>query len=198
MSKRDEALGCGLRRARAAASLSTRPSPSAHLLGDRVDAVRRGDQRRAVRRDEAALHGAAGFHQLRGEHHVDVARQRHQRQHRRAAVRARPARADTARRSRWSRRCAAPRRAPRWSGRCSRCASPRSTIQSASTPPPSPPMARIAILIGWARGHRIVSERIGVRARRASPPLQPADHARRARARRSGPSALGLLTICAL
>src|SRR3954470_21269765 len=29
--------------------------------------------------------------------------------------------------------------------------SPRSTIQSASTPPPSPPMARIAILIGCIR-----------------------------------------------
>ena len=28
-------------------------------------------------------------------------------------------------------------------------ASPRATIQSASTPPPSPPMARMAILIGW-------------------------------------------------
>src|SRR5512134_3804304 len=45
--------------------------------------------------------------------------------------------------------------------------SPRSTIQSASTPPPSPPIARIAILIG--------SERIALpRARGAS--LQMADH----------------------
>jgi hypothetical protein len=32
-----------------------------------------------------------------------------------------------------------------------------STIQSASTPPPSPPMARMAILIGWALLFVIVS-----------------------------------------
>src|SRR5436305_13920461 len=46
-------------------------------------------------------------------------------------------------------------------------ASPRSTIQSASTPPPSPPIARIAILIG--------SERIPLPRLRIAP-LQPPDH----------------------
>src|SRR5688572_18512297 len=48
-------------------------------------------------------------------------------------------------------------------------ASPRSTIQSASTPPPSPPMARIAILIGWTLRCMRISEceafaRLGVAA----------------------------------
>ena len=56
------------------------------LLGDRIHAVRRCDERGAVGRDEPALHRAAGFHQLGSEHHVDVAGQRHQREHRLAAV----------------------------------------------------------------------------------------------------------------
>ncbi len=47
------------------------------------------DEQRPLRRDEAALHRARGFHQLGGEHDVDVARHRHQRQHRRAARRLR-------------------------------------------------------------------------------------------------------------
>ena len=46
-------------------------------------AMRRGDQRRAVRRDEAAQNRAAGLHQLRRHHDVDIAGRRHQRQHRR-------------------------------------------------------------------------------------------------------------------
>ena len=57
------------------------------LLADRPDPVRRRDQRRPVRRDEAALDGARRFHQLGGEDDVDVARHRHQRQHRRQAGR---------------------------------------------------------------------------------------------------------------
>ena len=56
------------------------------LLGDRVDAVRRRDQRRPVGRDEAALDGAPALHQLGREDDVDVARQRHERQHRLGAV----------------------------------------------------------------------------------------------------------------
>src|SRR3954469_18280303 len=49
-----------------------------------------------------------------------------------------------------------------------------STIQSASTPPPSPPMARMAILIGCC-GMGSRSERIG-RAALGLAALQPADH----------------------
>ncbi len=56
------------------------------LLGNRIDAVRRCDERRAVLRHQPSLHRAAGFHQLGGQHDVDVARQRHQRQHRLAAI----------------------------------------------------------------------------------------------------------------
>ena len=48
-----------------------------------------GDEQRALRRDEAALDGARAFHQLGGEHDVDIARDRHQREHRRAASRLR-------------------------------------------------------------------------------------------------------------
>src|SRR5512134_1438105 len=54
--------------------------------------------------------------------------------------------------------------------------SPRSTIQSASTPPPSPPIARIAILIGCTP---VIVLRSSERVARAQPriaPLQPADH----------------------
>ena len=53
------------------------------LLEDAEGAVRGGDQRRAVGRDEAALDGAAGLHQFGGDDDVDVARRRHQREHRR-------------------------------------------------------------------------------------------------------------------
>ena len=48
-----------------------------------------GDEQRALRRDEAALDGARAFHQLGGEHDVDIAWDRHQREHRRAACRLR-------------------------------------------------------------------------------------------------------------
>src|SRR5438270_8837490 len=53
--------------------------------------------------------------------------------------------------------------------------SPRSTIQSASTPPPSPPMARIAILRGWAAIVLPPSERELLASPRIAL-LQPADH----------------------
>ncbi len=55
------------------------------LLGDGIDAVGGGDQRRALLRHQAALHRAAGFHQLGGDQHVHVARRGDQRQHRRGA-----------------------------------------------------------------------------------------------------------------
>ncbi len=60
-----------------------------NLLGHGEDAMGGSDEQRPLRRDEAALHRARGFHQLGGEHDVDVARHRHQRQHRRAARRLR-------------------------------------------------------------------------------------------------------------
>ena len=56
-------------------------------LGHRIDAVGRDDEGGAVRRDQAALHRAAGLHQLRGDDDVDVARHRRQAQHRRRRVR---------------------------------------------------------------------------------------------------------------
>ena len=49
------------------------------LLADGVGAVRRGDQRRAIRGDESALHAAHRFQQLGRHHHVDIARVGHQR-----------------------------------------------------------------------------------------------------------------------
>ena len=56
------------------------------LLGDRVDAVCRSDERGALGGDEAALHRATGFHEFGGKHDVHVARQRHQRENGLAAV----------------------------------------------------------------------------------------------------------------
>ena len=88
MSKRTKRFAAA-RACASSASLATRPSPSAVFSVDRVDAVGRGDQRRAVGRHQAALHRAAALHQLGGEDDVDVARQRHQR---RAPARRRRAR----------------------------------------------------------------------------------------------------------
>ena len=90
------------------------------LLGHRVDAVGRDDERGAVGRDQPALHRAACFHQLGGDHDVDVARHRRESQHRRAACSTARRSWETARRSSWSRRCAAPRPAPTSSARRSR------------------------------------------------------------------------------
>ena len=56
------------------------------LLGDGIEAVRRGDQGRAVRCDQTAQDRAARFHQLGGDHDVDLALGRHQRQDRRVAL----------------------------------------------------------------------------------------------------------------
>ena len=75
-------------------------------LADRQHAMRRGDQGRAVGRDEAVEDHAAGFQQLGRQRHVDLADRRIERQHRRRAARA-PA---SPRDSRSWRRCAAPRR----------------------------------------------------------------------------------------
>jgi hypothetical protein len=50
-------------------------------------AVRGGDERGSIVRDEPTLYGAASFHEFRCEHHVDIARQGHQRQHGPPAVR---------------------------------------------------------------------------------------------------------------
>ena len=58
-----------------------------HLLLSGVVAVRRCDQRGALGRDQAALHGAPGFHEFGRNDDVHLARHRHQRQHGCAAVR---------------------------------------------------------------------------------------------------------------
>ena len=55
-------------------------------LADRQHAVRRGDQRRAVGRDEAVEDHAAGFEELGRQRHVDLADRRIERQHRRRAA----------------------------------------------------------------------------------------------------------------
>ena len=51
-------------------------------LGHRIDAMGRGDEGGALGRHQPALDRAARFHQLRGDHDVHLARERHQRQHR--------------------------------------------------------------------------------------------------------------------
>jgi len=51
--------------------------------------MRGGDEQRPLRCDEAALDRARGFHQLGGEHHVDIARHRQQAEHGLAPRRAR-------------------------------------------------------------------------------------------------------------
>ena len=51
-------------------------------LADGEHAVRRGDQRRALGRDEAVEDHAAGLEQLGGQRHIDVADRRIERQHR--------------------------------------------------------------------------------------------------------------------
>jgi hypothetical protein len=57
-----------------------------HLLDGGVDAVDAGDERGAPGRDETVLHRAPGLDQLGGDHHVDVAGARRQREHRLAAA----------------------------------------------------------------------------------------------------------------
>ena len=52
------------------------------LFADRVDAVRRCDQRGSIRSHEAALRGTGRLERLGGHDDVDVARARHQRHHR--------------------------------------------------------------------------------------------------------------------
>jgi hypothetical protein len=51
-------------------------------LGHRVHAVGRDDEGGALRRYQSALQRAPGLHQLGGDHHVEFARHRRQRQHR--------------------------------------------------------------------------------------------------------------------
>ena len=63
---------------------SAMPLPGADFA-DRVAAVRGRDQHAAVGRDQAALDGAAAFHQFGRHHQVHVARRGHQRQRARGA-----------------------------------------------------------------------------------------------------------------
>ena len=111
----DEALG---RLPRVACTFSERrvPSPGSIFSGTASDAVRRGDQRRAVGRDEAALMARPASISLGGDTYVDVALRRHSAKT--GAGRC-PA---TSRHSRSSRRCAARRRRPKSTARTSRCA----------------------------------------------------------------------------
>ncbi len=60
------------------------------LLRRRVGALARGDERRAVGRHEPAQKRTTGLHQFGGQHHVDIARRRHQGEHRRGGPRQRP------------------------------------------------------------------------------------------------------------
>ena len=52
------------------------------FLRHRIDPVRGSDQRGQIGTDETARHGAAGLHQFRSNDDIDIARRRHQRQHR--------------------------------------------------------------------------------------------------------------------
>ena len=52
------------------------PVARSGALGHGVDAVGGGDQDGAVGRDQAALDGAPGLHQLGGDHDIDLARAR--------------------------------------------------------------------------------------------------------------------------
>ena len=56
------------------------------LLRHGIGAVGGGDEQGAVRRHQPAQDGAARLHEFRGDHHVDIARRRHQRQHGRVAI----------------------------------------------------------------------------------------------------------------
>ena len=85
------------------------------LLRHRIGAVGGGDQHRPVGRHEAAQDGAARLHQFGGDHDVDVARRRHQREHRGLAALA----AAASRCSRSWRRCAGRHPEPRSPGHAS-------------------------------------------------------------------------------
>ncbi len=154
------------------------------LLGDREGAVRGGDQRGAVRRDQAALDGAAGFHQLGGDHHVHVARHRHQRQHRRV-VALRPDHLDVVDRGAGALRHAGHRGGLRDPAVALR---PCATIQSASTPPPWPPIAMMAMRdrpVGRRASRRPWSGKRQPAA--VAPALQAADDLAARRAPAAGP-----------
>ena len=110
------------------------------LLGHGIGAVGGGDEQGPVRRHQAAQDGAARLHEFRRDHHVDVARRRHQRQDGRLAAAA----AAAFRCSRSWRRCAG-RRPER-----------RSTGHASHWPPPprrSSPSARRRPARPW-RGWR--------------------------------------------
>ena len=78
------------RAAKSSASTTTNGSPDAvarlFLLGHRISAMGRGDERRLVGRHQAAQDRSAGLHELRRHHHIDIARRRHEREDGRDAV----------------------------------------------------------------------------------------------------------------
>ena len=80
--KRAAALAAAVRNS----PLLTRPVAQRGFLADGVFAVRGGDQRGAVGRDQSAVQCASRLHQFRGHDDVDIARARHERHHGLAAV----------------------------------------------------------------------------------------------------------------
>ena len=177
---RDEHSAAAPQPATRAAS-SMRPSRQVRLLDHGVDAVRRGDQRRAVGRHEPALDRSAGLHQLGGDHDVHFARHRHQREDRILPRRRRRGLREQLHIVDRGTRALRDTRHGRRLREVAAC-SARSTIQSASTPPPSPPMARMAMVI--ARGGRVIAPFAAV-ARRPVSAGSSATSARMAASRRS-------------
>ena len=162
------------------------------LLVDGEHARRRGDQHRAVGRDEAGLDGPRRLQQLARDHQVDLAGRGVERQHgaraRGCAWRA-PRRARS-RGSRWWRRCAGRRPESRCPARSGRWRWPPRCSQDASTPPPSPPSAAIRSRdgLGLAPSAHSAGTSAGAALRAAA---EQAHQRRRQRAASAGPSASG-------
>ena len=159
------------------------PSPGAIFSPIANERCVGGDQRGAVRRHEAAQDRAAGLHEFGGDHDVDVAGRRHQRQDRLAAVarrhhldvvdRGAGALGDAGHRGRLRdpalalgelRRSSRPaRRRPGRPSRGSRCEIGRSVASTCGGERPVGPS-------------RPSCQRLERRTPAVAPPLQPADH----------------------
>ena len=119
-----------------------------HLLNHQIGAAGRRDRRGAIWRHVAARDGAASLHQFACNDQIDIADARRERQDRASTVRRTALRQqlDVVGRGAGALRNAGDR------GRLYRevLAAAAATIQSVSTPPPSPPSAAIKMVIGRA------------------------------------------------
>ena len=151
------------------------------LLVDREHARRRGDEHRAVGRDEAGTDRARRLQQLAGDHQVDLAGRRIERQHGARARRA-VARAGVGHQLEI---VGGGARALGDAGievPCTKCplAIAAACSQEASTPPPSPPSAAISSLMGFACATRVTPPARGpASACRRAPSAAEQAHERR-------------------